>query len=157
MRKILLFGITVLLLTGCMTAKFVSYDEPISKIIEVEGKSKDKLFVDANNWMVSVFKSAESVIEFSDKEEGAIIGKYLMGGSASTPNGWGGYIDTRVYAKINIWAKEGRVKIDVIPNDFSYYSSEFVAVFDKEAADVACLALITDFEEAIAKQSESDW
>lgn len=45
---------------------------------QVSDSSKDQLYLDVNTWFVEVFRSAESVIEFSDKEAGRIVGKYVF-------------------------------------------------------------------------------
>ena len=49
-----------------------------TKIIEVPNTSADELYVKCNEWFVRTFVSAESVIEFSDKENGKILGKYVF-------------------------------------------------------------------------------
>lgn len=47
-------------------------------VIEVAGKSKDQLFVETNTWMAHTFNQAKSVIDYSDKEAGRIVGKYVF-------------------------------------------------------------------------------
>lgn len=132
----------------------ITYEQPFAKVYEVEGKSKNKLFLDANDWMVSTFNNAESVIEFSDKEEGVIIGKYLLGGRLTT----GTYgSDTRIFAKIDIRVKEGKAKIEIKPNDWHYDSSGFTVFnYSKEQADADMEALASDFYDALLKE-ETEW
>lgn len=48
----------------------------IVEIVDCPGIDKNRLFVRANSWAVDAFVSAESVIEFSDKEAGIVKGKY---------------------------------------------------------------------------------
>jgi len=50
----------------------------MQKVIEVPNISKDDLYVRANTWFVQSFKFAKTVIEFSDKENGKIVGKYTF-------------------------------------------------------------------------------
>jgi len=50
----------------------------LQKVIEVPGVSQEELYIRANAWFVKYFNSAESVIEFRDKENGKIIGKYTI-------------------------------------------------------------------------------
>lgn len=50
----------------------------IIDVIDCPGINKDDLFILANSWAVDVFVSAESVIEFSDKEAGIVKGKYII-------------------------------------------------------------------------------
>lgn len=45
-------------------------------VVEAPNKSAAALFVDANSWFVDMFKSADSVIQYSDKEAGMVKGKY---------------------------------------------------------------------------------
>jgi hypothetical protein len=49
-----------------------------SEVINVEGKTKDDLFLSAKTWFVNAFKSSNDVIQLNDKEEGVIIGKGLL-------------------------------------------------------------------------------
>ncbi len=48
------------------------------RIIEVPNRTKNSLYVSANSWFVDIFDYAGSVIEFTDKEQGRIIGKYVF-------------------------------------------------------------------------------
>ena len=77
MKKLLPI-ILLIIFSGCITYKLVSLDGATNEtVINLEGK-KSKLYVMANEWMVQAFNNAESVIQFQDKEEGVIIGKYLL-------------------------------------------------------------------------------
>ena len=46
-----------------------------SEVVAVEGIDKDKLFARASKWFAEAYKSAEDVIQFSDKEAGEIMGR----------------------------------------------------------------------------------
>lgn len=74
--KTIYFPILLLIVTSCSSIPKIPLDDSYEKIIEVQGVSKDKLYIKTNAWFVEVFNSAESVIEFQDKEEGRVIGKY---------------------------------------------------------------------------------
>jgi hypothetical protein len=80
MRKILIFNVVLsLLLCSCGSFKQVPEEQRrFERIINVPGKSKNTLYIKANAWFVETFNSAESVIEFQDKESGSIIGKYVF-------------------------------------------------------------------------------
>lgn len=147
----------IFLLSGCMTWEAVSISEANSHVYEIPGKLKNKLFLDANNWMVSTFNSAESVIEYSDKEEGAIIGKYLLSGHVR--NSTYSSIDTRVYAKINIWVKDNKAKIDIKPTGEWNYDASGMTVYNysPEQATADMNALADDFYKAIQKQTTTNW
>ena len=75
--------IVLLLVSGC-TATTMTYDPILDEslkqsqyILELPEMTKDDIYVKANQWAVSTFRDAESVIEFSDKEAGNIMGKYV--------------------------------------------------------------------------------
>ena len=48
-----------------------------NKVIVAENKTKDELFVSAMDFVVSEYKNAQKVIQFSDQDAGIIIGKGL--------------------------------------------------------------------------------
>lgn len=67
--------------TGCATmmgAKATPEMRTYERIIEIPGQTKDQIYIKANSWFVETFNSAESVIEFQDKEAGKIMGKYVF-------------------------------------------------------------------------------
>lgn len=48
------------------------------KIFKISNTRKNELYRRANQWFVDNFTSAESVIEYQDKESGDIMGKYVF-------------------------------------------------------------------------------
>ena len=75
MKTIYLSLILLIMMSSCSAPKEILPDN-YEKIIEVQEVSKEKLYIKANAWFVETFNSSESVIEFQDKDEGKIIGKY---------------------------------------------------------------------------------
>lgn len=73
-----------------------------SEVINLEGKSKDDLYLYANSWFVDAFVSAKNVIQYSDKKEGVIIGKWYL----EVKNG-------KVEFTAKIGVKEGRYKYEL--------------------------------------------
>jgi hypothetical protein len=74
-------AVLFLLATGCATmmgTKATPEMRTYERIIEVPGQTKDRIYIKANSWFVETFNSAESVIEFQDKEAGKIMGKYVF-------------------------------------------------------------------------------
>ncbi len=66
---------------GCATMmgpKATPEMKTFEKIIEIVNQNKDQIYIRANGWFVETFNSAESVIEFQDKEAGKIMGKYVF-------------------------------------------------------------------------------
>lgn len=73
----LLPSVLGLILSGCATAPQIPVSEKSYTVIfDVKSVDKNELFVRANTWFVANFVNAESVIQFSDKENGKIAGKY---------------------------------------------------------------------------------
>lgn len=121
MKKAIIF---LLILTSCATIKEVQVNEPYSRVYENLNGNQSQLFVKANDWMVKTFNNASSVIQYSDKTEGVIIGKYLLSNQL-TVNEYGTF-DNRVYAKLNIQIKDGKAKLTVqILNSWKYDDSGF--------------------------------
>ncbi|MDR2584809.1 MAG: DUF4468 domain-containing protein [Prevotellaceae bacterium] len=72
--KKLFFLIATCMMMGCAVAPTASLKA--EKVIEMPGVSKDDLFIRANEWATKQFRFPESVIEYSDKDAGTIMGKY---------------------------------------------------------------------------------
>lgn len=72
--------VVLILLTACSTTKEILNEnlKQYEETVNIPGKSKNDLYLQVNTWFVESFRSAESVIEFSDKEAGRIIGKYVF-------------------------------------------------------------------------------
>jgi hypothetical protein len=114
----------VMLLTSCAPTKYATTDftEPIVKTYDISG-TKDELFLKSNLWMVSAFKDPKSVIQYSDKTEGIITGKYLLHYYKYSYTGG----EELMYAIIEIRAKDGRVRISVNPDNWKYMVSDIYA------------------------------
>lgn len=98
----------------------VAFDDPIIKVYDAKG-TKDELFVKANRWMVTVFKDARSVIQFSDKEQGTLIGKYLLRISPYNPY----YAEQPIYAVIEITVKDEKARISIKPDNYAYTKANY--------------------------------
>lgn len=166
---ILLSVVAVVLISSCATTQPVSLtelQEGIQKVIEVSGRTKDELFVKANNWAVGAFNNADSVIEFSDKQSGTITGKYIMKfqSTASPLGGWS--IGAVTIIKIEV--KDEKARISVALSGIDYYNGNGILATgtwgeemyfqDKEVEIVKerWASLISGFEIAL-NTSETDW
>lgn len=102
------FGVLVigLLFSSCATSG-TKVTEPVifSEVVDVAGASKDTLYTKANMWFVDAFRSAESVIQFSDKGSGVIKGKYI-GDTVMA----GIYI-CKLSSTVTVEARDGRYRI----------------------------------------------
>lgn len=138
--------------SGSKAQKIVFSAEQLKKekIVPVSGKTKNQLYVTANKWMVDTFNNASSVIEFTDKEAGTIIGKYLVSGNV-TSFGMAGVLDTRIYAKINIEVKDNKAKIEIIPTTNISATQQGKTIIENNIS-----FLVSDFEKFITTKKD-DW
>lgn len=116
MKRITIISFTLLLFISCGTSqKSLVHINPIIKSFEINGDKND-LYVRANNWMVETFKSAKSVIQFTDKESGTVSGRYLFKESMQVQ----GFVNTPydIYAIIKLQVKDNAARITVSPEDF---------------------------------------
>jgi hypothetical protein len=154
-----LLRLTILLLitsTSCggMLTTTILYPEQKSKIVNIENTNKSNLFVRANNWMVETFNDAESVIQFADKENGIVTGKYLMQTiikSTSIPA-------AKVFAIIKIRVKDNAANIEILPDSYvnSYNPWAGGKSFPLEDANLSMEVLMNSFEKYI-KTKEKDF
>ena len=78
MSKIGLCLIIATCLCSCFTLNLTPITQTgFERVIESPNVPKNDLYIKVNEWFVKNFTSAESVIQFQDKEEGKIIGKYV--------------------------------------------------------------------------------
>lgn len=147
-----LFAVVVLMQScGSLATSNIT---PVTKVVPVEDVSKNELYVRANNWMVSAFKDAESVIQFTDKESGQITGKYYLS-PVSAPSQYGQGQDA--YAIINIQVKDGASKITVTPEEFQYMKGNMYTLYNEENAKARIESLLASFESDIVKADNTDW
>jgi|SaaInlStandDraft_1057018.scaffolds.fasta_scaffold100865_2 hypothetical protein len=67
--KKLLFTYVFLLSVSLFAQKPLEYDS----IIEVEGITKNDIYVQVNDWLATTFNSANDVIQMADKDAGKFI------------------------------------------------------------------------------------
>ena len=130
-KLILLFAILATTLTSCVgTYKtFESTIPPMQESVELE-TSKNINYINANEWMVETFSSAESVIEFSDKEAGIVKGRYVLSPERSSSGvhvGYGIYSGAFVVkatkAIITVRVKDSFARIEIQPTTKANYQT----------------------------------
>lgn len=128
-------------LCGCVSIiSTFTADDQVSKTLDVNG-TKNQLYTRANEWMIAAFNSAESVIEYSDKEDGVIIGKYQL---REVP--FGGKV-ARLYATITIRVKDYKARIEVQPyGTWGYYKNSNFMPYTKEIAIQEIQHMVDNFE-----------
>lgn len=153
--KFILLLFPLLMAVSCgITYQTVSMqDKPYIMVYENLEDNKDQLFIKANEWLVRTFTSSNDVIEYRDKEEGVLIGKYLLHGELVTGL-YGTSTDTRVYAKIDIRVKDSKARISIEPLGSWKYDSSGMTIFDysENEAKEDMQNLATSFHEALLKK-----
>tara|TARA_R110001583_G_scaffold34551_2_gene115902 strand:- start:5060 stop:5572 length:513 start_codon:yes stop_codon:yes gene_type:complete len=78
MRKILMAALVVIV-SGCAGMQPISEaDLTFNAVFEVQDAPRDKIFTATNIWIAENFRSAKSVIEYENKEEGTLIGNGVI-------------------------------------------------------------------------------
>ena len=151
MRRFLLviLSVLVVMLTSCTTMGSEKASPELlsmAVVIDVPGSSHDDLFVKANSWMVDTFKSAKSVIQYTDKEAGIVKGKYVQ----RLPFGLlGDYMD--VTSTVTVEIKEGKARVSF--GDANY--SQTVTVYSMGGSTSTKEGVVEDLK-TITKV-RSDW
>jgi hypothetical protein len=126
-------GIMFTMLSCGATQITFSESEYHVEVFENLKGTQNELYLKANDWMIKQFRDATSVIQHSDKEEGVIIGKYLMSGAVSSGL-YGSTTDTRIYAIIDIRVKENKARIEIKPQNSWTYDEFTGRLYDKQDA-----------------------
>lgn len=107
MKKVFVIIFMGIVLTSCATMMGEKAAPELRKyesVVDVPGVLKDDLYVKVNSWFVETFNSAESVIEYQDKEAGKVMGKYVFNYSE-------GAYSYSVKQTISIDVKDGKYRL----------------------------------------------
>jgi len=160
MKILLLLPIILLSLNSCMSYQAVSFteEEYYTEVFTDLPDSKTMLYTKSHDWMITSFNNAESVIQHQDKEEGIIMGKYLLNGRYAV-GAYGTSTDTRIYAKIDIQVKEHKARIIIQPLGQWKYDTSGMTIYDysKEMAIADMKSLADDFFNFIQKKRDDNW
>ena len=157
MKKLLLLPV-LLAFVGCaslMGTKTESNLPTQERTLELNG-NKNELYVKANTWMVENFKSAKSVIQFSDKESGTVMGRYYLADISATGNQNDNYVSSSAYAVIKLLVKDNAAKIEIAPEKVTYMKGNMYNLYDEQKAKESIDGLLVSFEDYM-KQDSSDW
>ena len=146
---------SILFMSGCLTltkVQFMEEDNYVEVFDDLQD-NKHQLYLKANNWIIQAFNDAESVIQHSDKEEGVVIGKYLMSGTVQS-NMYGS-VDNRVYAIIDIRVKDHKARLEIKPQGQWSYDPSGMSIYNysKEDAINDMKRLSDDFYNALLKDN----
>jgi hypothetical protein len=124
---ILFAGIMV---ASCATSG-AKVTEPITyaEVVEVADLSQDTLYTRANMWFVDAFRSAESVIQFSDKTSGIIKGKYIG------DNVMAGVYVCKISSTVTVEVKEGRYRISFTDPFYQYIGDVLSGIYTKPGVE----------------------
>jgi len=155
-----LFFLVGILCVSCVSLKPTAISiEPRTSVIQTTGK-QDDLYVKANSWMAETFGSSKSVIQFTDKESGTVIGKYLFNRSQKSTGLYGNEstLSEDSYAIIKIQVKDNKAKINIAPNDYAIvenmYGSEPLT---KDLGEQRIKSLISNFKKYMKNDKSTDW
>lgn len=83
-----------------------------TKVIQVDGVSKDELYTRAINWFTNSFRNANNVIQINDKQNGQITAKAHF---VYNPNFFVGSGPVKGYIRytLSIYVKDGRYKYEI--------------------------------------------
>lgn len=160
-KTLLIFLAGTLISCGALTIQTTQISvEPFTKEIQIPESTKSELFISANIWMIQTFLDARSVIQFSDKEEGIIIGRYFLHETFGDIVFYGTnshHEPKPVFAIIQIQVKNGTSKITITPDDYSISPQRGAKKYQvsEEELTNAVLALINDFQKHITKKQEA--
>ena len=145
--------LSIFLLFSCGSISIIE-PTPITEVVNVKGKDKNLLYIDANNWMVESFVNAKSVIQFSDKENGVITGKYLLSSSGFKGDKIVQDV-TDIFAIIKIELRDNKARITISPYSFKRHSN--MNNYSEEQMNSDVKRLIRNFKEKINKNESNDW
>lgn len=154
-NNLILLLIVGLLMISCAAPVLMESPPMVSLNIENEF-DKNSNFIKANEWMVSTFNDAESVIQFTDKEAGIVKGKYAIRvgkpATSYTPE-----IET-FYAIITVRVKSNASRIEIEPTGqlYSRKIMEHEYGFTPEMFNLGANVLIEEFKVHMKKESAND-
>ena len=148
MKKIMLVILVAITATSCFTPKMVTFqNDEFVKVYEDVPGTKNDLYLKANEWLVGIFNNAKSIIQHTDKEEGVIIGKYMMKTVISSSTMYGSS-SSDVYAIIDIRLKDNKARISIKPYDYAYVEGMYQS-YTKEQAVEDMEALAQSFHQSL--------
>jgi hypothetical protein len=134
LSMILLFGMVALCSCTEIEDELIPVGNlTIEKTIEVPNTPANKLYTIVNDWAVGFFANSNNAVEFRDKEEGIIIGKYRCNFDFETKSSpmWQQILvrvpnkvtmPVEIITKFTVISNDNEIKVKVVPNtDLSNY------------------------------------
>ena len=149
--KLLSFLLPLFLLLSCVAYKDVVTPK-VSQLVNANG-TKEQLFLKSNEWAIRAFANSQSAIQYSDKSDGKIIGRFLLN-TKNDP-----YYLSDVFSVITITVADKAAKIEIDPLPWKYSRiSLYTSIYTPETAQKDMHKLIESFKafmEAYPSNSES--
>jgi hypothetical protein len=145
----------VVLFFSCVTHQPITGEEgTLSQVVNAPGVNAIDLYTKINLWFVDAFNSAESVIQYSDKAQGVIKGKYAF---RSTFNG----VPAWIFSTVSVEIKDERYRITISDPTMQGISttSREVYTLDRRLLDETknkWLLLVEDMKNSVTSPSP-DW
>ena len=137
--KLIAFVLPLILLMSCVAYKDVVTPK-ISEKIQING-TKDQLFLKSNEWAIRAFANSQSAIQYSDKNDGKIIGKFLLN-TTNSP-----YYLSDVYSVITITVEDKTAQIEIDPLPWKYNRVSLGStIYKPESAQKDMRKLIDSFK-----------
>lgn len=156
MKNLFLLSIAVtFLLCSCATGKIINMeDDPYVEYFRELDAHQDHLFISTNKWMIKVFKDARNIIQYSDKEQGIIMGKYLLSEDVFFQgNLIGPAVNIQIHAIIDIRLRDNNARFSITPlgnwieSSYQGYSEDRAIEDMERLADNFYTFLLKDLEE----------
>jgi hypothetical protein len=163
--------LVLLTLSGCASMHRVAEtDRSFERIVEVAGYSKDQIYSSSKMWVAGNFKSAKSVMEYDNKEEGVIIGNGVIAYPCSGGLSCMGTANWKVPFTMRIDIKDQKFRITFSNIKLFWPPSYTAGVYDagydgpvktQRAMNAIKPALLRFGDEIVASmnnnKSKSDW
>lgn len=126
---VIVFSMLFLLLAGCAVQPIAEADKTIERVMEAPTYSKEQIFNSTKIWIAENFKSAKSVIEYENKEDGTVIGNGVIdfpcsGMSCIGQEHW------TVPFTMRVDMKNERLKLTFINVQIKYPASAYVSAYE---------------------------
>ena len=122
MKKLIVLIVVAITVSSCTPYENVIVpSKTVERIVEIEGKSQDDLFLASNLWFTDAFHSSKTVITFSDSALGVIKANFTLKSSLVIEDGATFYqiLPNKIKGSMLILVKDNALKVKITSSDFS--------------------------------------
>ena len=137
MKRFLLVFLPMMIIFSACATSGAKVTEPVaySEVADVVGVSQATLYTKVNMWFVDAFRSAGSVIQFSDKESGVIKGKYIG------DNIMAGIYNCKISSTITVEVKDEKYRISFADPMYQYIGDALNGTYARPGAEGAVVTV----------------